>query len=242
MKSLSQITDQDLDEVEREAYRSSLYKTAKYLLGYTDITQRTHGGIIRKLESPGRRKLICVPRGTFKSSIGVVSFSIWSLLRNPDLRIMIDSENYVNSKNFVREIAAHLERPEITTLFGRFRSRRNWGEGSLTIAQRSEITKESSVIASGIGANKTSQHMDIIIHDDLNSQKNSQTPEQRKKVIAHYQMNTSILEPDGTMVVIGTRYAEDDIIGWVLQNEVDLSRFTDQELELMGVKRGGGLL
>lgn len=201
-----------------EAYQHSLYHTAKYLLGYSEITRYTHQSMIDCLEGSSQRKLLCVPRGCFKSSIGVVSYSIWNLLRNPNTRILIDSEVYENSKNFIREIRGKLELPIMSDLFGPFRSS-HWTEGSITIAQRGKVLKEASVTASGVGANKTGQHYDLIIHDDLNSDKNSNTPEGRQKVIRHYQMNVSILEPTGTMVVIGTRYAADDVIGWIMENE-----------------------
>lgn len=208
-----------LTKVIAQKYRDSLFLTCKDLLEYEDITYATHGGIIQALEAPTRRKLICVPRGCFKSSIGVVGYSIWLLLRNPNLRILIDSEVYENSKNFIREIRGKLELPRITMLFGNFVSNQ-WAEGSITIRQRMKILKESSITASGISAGKTGQHFDVIIHDDMNSFKNSQTLEQRQKIIAHYQLNTSILEPNGTIVVIGTRYSDDDCIGWVMRNEV----------------------
>lgn len=208
-----------LTERIKTKYKNSLYLTCKDLLEYSDLTRRTHGEIIDALEAPTKRKLICVPRGTFKSSIGVVGYSIWLLLRNPDLRILIDSEIYENSKNFIREIRGKLELPRMIQLFGSFKSNQ-WAEGSITIAQRKKILKESSITASGVGTGKTGQHYDVIIHDDLNSAKNSDTPEQRVKVVNHYKLNTSILEPHGIMVIIGTRYAADDAIGWVMENEI----------------------
>jgi hypothetical protein len=104
-------------------------------------------------------------------------------------------------------------------LFGDFKSNQ-WAEGSITIKQRTKILKEASITASGVGTGKTGQHYDVIIHDDLNSSKNSQTKEMRDKVINHYKLNTSILEPEGIMVIIGTRYSADDVIGWVLDNEI----------------------
>lgn len=204
----------------RRKYQSSLYYTAKDLLGYHDITHYTHDETISALESPTKRKLICIPRGCFKSSIGVVSYPIWCLLRDPNLRIMIDSEIYENSKNFIREIRGKLESEKIVTLFGEFKSNQ-WAEGSITIKQRIKILKEASITASGVGTGKTGQHYDIIIHDDLNSVKNSDTQEQRQKIINHYKLNTSILEPHGVMAIIGTRYASDDVIGWVMENEIN---------------------
>lgn len=202
-----------------QSYRDSLYLTCKDLLEYSDITHATHDGMIAALEAPTKRKLICVPRGCFKSSIGVVGYSIWTLLRNPNTRILIDSEVYENSKNFIREIRGKLELPRVTMLFGNFVSNQ-WAEGSITIAQRTKILKESSITASGISAGKTGQHYDVIINDDMNSFKNSQTQEQRQKIINHLKLNVSILEPGGIMVVIGTRYSSDDAIGWILENEI----------------------
>lgn len=203
-----------------DEYRSSLYKTAKDLCGYTDMTKQTHAGMCDALQSDTKRKLIVMPRGTFKSSVGVVGFCVWLLLINADIRILIDSEKYENSKNFIGEIKGKLEDPYVTSIFGPFRSNSKWTEGAFTIRQRKKLLKEASVTASGMGAGKTSQHYDVIIHDDLNTEENSENPEQRKKILRHYKMNTSILEPNGTLVVIGTRYATDDVIGHILENEV----------------------
>lgn len=211
---------ESLKEVYRGIFLSSLYKTCKVLLGYEDTNPDTHGDMIDALESKSTRKLIVMPRGTFKSSIGVVGYSIWSLMKDPNKRILIDSEVYDNSKNFLREIKSHLLREELTGTFGEFKSD-NWNEGEITIRQRYKYYKEASITVSGISANKTGQHYDLIICDDLNSDKNSATPEGRKKVIKHHQMNYAILEPEGTYVVIGTRYATDDVIGHILENEID---------------------
>lgn len=190
------------------------------LLGYPDINMETHGGIIHALESPSERKLIVVPRGCLKSTIASVAYPIWMLLKNPDLRIMIDSELYSNSKNFLREIKAHLESEPLTNLFGQFKTDKVWNEGEITIGQRKKPLKESSITCSGVGAQKTSQHFDLIICDDLSSPTNSHTPESREKVINHYRMYTSLLDPGGICVVIGTRYHQADIIGWILENEL----------------------
>lgn len=207
-------------ETKRNEFKKSLYATAKYLLGYKDITAQTHAGIIQALQAPTTRKLVCVPRGCFKSSIASVSYPIWLLLRDPNLRILIDSELYTNSSRFLTEIKAHLESDKLTKLFGEFRGSR-WNESEIVIAQRTVIKKEPSITCSGIGAQKTSAHFDIIIGDDLNSPTNSMTPEARKKVIDHYRLYTSLLDPGGTLAIIGTRYAQDDLIGWILDNEID---------------------
>lgn len=204
----------------RELYKASLYITCKDLLDYSDINERTHMPMIAALEDITKRKLIVMPRGTFKSSIGVVGYSIWRLLSDPNLRILIDSEKYDNSKNFIREIKGKLEDEKLASLFGEFKSDKNWSEGSITIKQRTKVRKESSVTASGVSANKTGQHYDLIICDDMNSDKNSGTKEACQKIVDHYRLNTSILEPGGTMVVIGTRYSANDLIQFIIDKEV----------------------
>jgi hypothetical protein len=211
---------QALKELIRDEYRRSLYKTAKHLLGYSAMTWHTHGEMIEALEDSNDRKLIVMPRGTFKSSVGSVAYPIWRLLSNPNLRILIDSEVYSNSKNFLREIRAHLlGNTQLRDLFGEFKSS-NWNESEITIAQRTAIKKEASITCGGIGTIKVGQHYDLIIADDLNSQNNSETTEGRKKVIRHYQMYTGLLDPGGQIVVIGTRYAVDDVIGHIIENEI----------------------
>lgn len=208
-----------LRSIRADLFADDLFVLCRYGLRFKDVTWKTHGPIIEILEAPSNRKLIVVPRGTLKSTIACVGYPIWRLLRNPNERVLIDSEIYTNSKNFIREIKGHLESESLTSLYGNFKTN-NWNEGEITIAQRSQIYKESSITASGIGATKVGQHYTVICGDDYNSNHNSMTVEGRQKVIDHFRYNISILEPGGTYVITCTRYAEDDIAGFILQNLV----------------------
>jgi hypothetical protein len=218
-------------KVKASMYRGSLFNTATRLLEYPDVNWQTHGEMINTLESEAQNKLIVMPRGTLKSTLGVVAFAIWRLIQNPDLRILIDSELQQNSKTFLTEIKAQICKPEFIELFGDPRyyidpkdgrvRKTKWSETEIVLSQRKKKhLKEASITAAGVGTTKVGQHYDLIIGDDYNSKKNSQTPEARLKVIDHYKMNTSILEPGGEIVLIGTRYAADDVIGWVIDNEI----------------------
>ncbi len=200
-------------------YKQSLYHLAKEGLGYRDVNLETHGRLIKILESNSTRKLILLPRGTLKSSLACVALPIWILINNPNERILIDSELYTNSSTFLREIKQHLQTPLFTHLFGEFKGS-VWNDGEIIIKQRTAILKEASITCSGIGATKIGQHYSWIIMDDMNSPANTANKEQAEKVITHYRMQTSILEPKGSMVVIGTRYSELDLYGTILQTEV----------------------
>lgn len=210
-------------EAKRELYRSSLFATAKFLLGYQLMVPHAHGKLVAALESDTRRKLIVMPRGTFKTSITSVAYPIWLLMRNPNLRILIDSEIYTNSKNILREIKAHIKSRPFIELFGDWEGD-TWAEGEIIIAPRTVIKKEPSIACSGIGAGKTGQHYDVIIADDMNSPKNSSTPEGCEKVVNHYRMYTSLAEPnESTIAVIGTRYSANDLIGFILKYELGIT-------------------
>lgn len=207
-----------LKKIEINIYKNSLFDTAKYLLGYKDLSWDTHGRLCQTLESASKRKLIVMPRGCFKSSIASVAYPIWLLLNNPNLRIMIDSEVYENSRKFLREIKAHLLSHKVVSLFGDLKGS-TWTEGEIVLSSRTINKKEASITCSGIGAQKTSQHYDFCVGDDLNSPKNSLTPEACSKVIDHFRMYTSLLDPGGTIVIIGTRYSEMDVIGHILDTD-----------------------
>jgi hypothetical protein len=200
-------------------YKKSLYHFSKYALNYKDISVATHGDLIEALESSSNRVLAVMPRGTLKSSLCSEAYPMWLLLRNPNLRIMLDSELYTNSKRFLRTIRQHLTGENLIELVGNSIGP-VWSESEIIIKQRTAKHKEPSILCSGIGATKIGVHTDIIIADDLNSPDNSNTQEGRMKVIEHYQMYTSILEPGGKIIVVGTRYHQYDVIGHILENEI----------------------
>jgi hypothetical protein len=223
---LESLEDEDLLELERQIYRDSLYKTARYLLNMKDINWRTHGEMIEALEDLEFRKsentnaLIIMPRGSLKSSVSSVAFPVWRLIRDRNKRILIDSATYDLSTLLVGECAQYLESEPVTRLFGSFRSKDDWSSKSITVSGRTRILKESSIVASGVGSPKTGAHYDCILMDDLNNEKNSATPELMEKVVKHYQMNYAILEPDGDSAVVATRYAALDVPGHILTNEI----------------------
>ena len=214
---MTSLTDDDLLDVERDLYKQSLYHLCKYGLGMKDVNWSTHGGMIKNLESDTKRKLMVLPRGSLKSSVGIVGYSIWRLIKNPNETILIDSEVFENSKNFLREIKAHLQSPKMVELFGSFKGI-PWGEGEMNIAQRTHVTKEASITCGGVNTTKVGAHYDIILCDDLNSHNNSATIEGRQKVLTHWKMNVSLLQPNGTMTLTATRYASDDVVGHILKS------------------------
>lgn len=221
----------------KQFYLDSLYHFNKYGLKYNDMVGHVHGPICNALQAPTTRKLICVPRGTFKSTNSTIGYPMWLLEHNPNLRILLDSEIYSNSKNFLREIKGHYEHnQDFRSLFGD-RVGSLWNEDEIIVSTRTIHKKEPSIVCSGIGAGKTSQHYDVIIADDLSSYKNITSKDLAQKTIDHYRLYTSLLEPNGTLVIIGTRYSEIDLIGFVIENELGIKGGDVEKLRELYCKR-----
>jgi hypothetical protein len=205
-----------------------------FYLGYKEIEVGVHSEIIASLSANTKRKIICVPRGTFKSSIAAIVYPIWKMINNPNIRILIDSELYSNSITYLRAIKNHLESEEMTSLFGVFKNDSIWREDSILINQRTMTLKEPTARAGGIGTRLIGQHFDFLCGDDYNSPQNTATKDQSQKVIDHFKYNLSILEPTGEYVIIGTRYGEDDLIGWILREILDEKHLAEGKFKFTG--------
>lgn len=204
---------------------------SKHALGYKDIRWHAHGETIEVLESDAKRKILVLPRGTFKSSLACVAYPMWCLEQEPNLTILLDSELFTNSKNFVREIKGHYMSKRFIDIFGE-RIGDKWGESEITLSTRTENRKEASITVGAIGTTKVGQHYDMIIGDDYNSPKNSSDPEKCQKVIDHVRYNLNILNPGGEYVFVGTRYAELDVIGWLLKSILEEPHLADGQMIL----------
>lgn len=209
---------------------NDFFDFARDFLGYKDLDHAVHDQFIKVFESRSPRKLVVMPRGTFKSTLGSVAYPIWSLLRDPNLTILLDSELYSNSKNFLREIKTHFESEKMERFFGR-QVGGKWDEGEIILARRTRNIKEASITVGGLGTTKIGQHYQMIIGDDYNSPQNSETVEKCQKVIDHVRYNLNILNPGGEYLFIGTRYAERDVIGFFLSEALGEHKLAEGKLE-----------
>ncbi len=61
----------------------------------------------------GLRRLVLMPRGHLKSTIGTTLYTLWRLYRNPELRIFVGSKDQKLSFSFIREMRQWLENEEL---------------------------------------------------------------------------------------------------------------------------------
>jgi len=174
--------------------------------------------------------LLMMPRNTFKSSVVTIGFSLQFILHDPNVRILIDSETFSKAKAFLAEIKGHLEDNEkyrdiFFTLYNKYpdddkkNTSTRWTDSQIDISARSKKRKEPTFSCAGIDVTKNGMHYDLIVCDDLHSERNVTNNEQIQQVIDHWKLGLSLLEPNKYMIVIGTRWDYKDMYQYLLDFE-----------------------
>jgi len=175
-----------------------------------------------------KKKLILIPRGHLKSTLVTVGYSLFRIVEDPSVRILIQNATYQTAADFVRAIKKHLQENEtLIRIFGDLTEGAvEWSENRFTLknAKQTSRGKESTVTGYGVETTKTGQHYDLIIHDDLVERENIGTREQIEKVIIRYKDSLDLLDPGGQMIVIGTRWSDGDLYDWILDRESHVSQ------------------
>ena len=99
-----------------------------------------------------------------------------------------------------------------------------WNDDSIVISRRNKPLKEPSITCAGVGRSMTGAHYDFIIADDLVTDTNVTTQEQRDKVYSYITDLLPILEPGGTLVLVFTRWHPDDAYGRLIRLDEERER------------------
>lgn len=208
------ITIEDL----QKACKDSLHFLCTNIFGYKDW-DTIHDDIEVFLNRKSSRKLLLIPRGHLKTAIVTKAFTVQSLLRNPDIRILIANQVWDKAREMLFEIKQILtDKSDLPKIFGQFESEK-WREDDIVIRQRRKALAAPTIGTSGVEAELTSSHYDMIILDDLQGEKNYSTPDAREKVKRYYRSMIDLIEPGGLIIVIGTRWHLDDLYQSIIDNE-----------------------
>lgn len=210
-------------ELERRVASRSPFYMAKYVLGrslYKDGKpwgwSRNHADLSRLIWGLYKSRR-ARPWGTWlkvewarearKSTMGAAAIACF-LLDNPNLRILLDSDTEDNAAKKLSVVKSLFEDAYFVELFGDLKGE-SWTAESITV-KRSAKLSDPSLFASGLGAEKTSQHYDIIIPDDLQTLGNSRTREQIDKVKLSVKEYESLGSQDYMLMWLGTCWAFKD--------------------------------
>lgn len=216
------------------AFGADLYKFARGILDFKEMDDPLHKGWAEILERVPRRLLFLAPRKHFKSSLFTISYVIWRLVRNRNLRILIVSEEGGLARSFLKAIRRHFEgNTKLMAVFNEGRpftdDSDEWRADSVTL-KRTIISKDPSVKAVGIGGNIVGYAPDLVILDDTVNRKDLESPAAREGKIAWFKALQSVVDPiQGQIVVVGCRWHFADLYGFILgEREHEGDRCSDE--------------
>ena len=129
---MNQLSQNLVDKVEQSQYLIQQAKRNYYSRNFfefnrdilapnSDIYEPLHRRVCNfVIDNVNKKKLlILLPRGSFKSSIVTVGYSLFRIVQNPNDRILIANATYPMATQFLGQIKNHLQRNEaLKGIFG----------------------------------------------------------------------------------------------------------------------------
>ena len=224
-----------LKEESRQRCLEDLHYLAQSVLGYDKVTDHYHKDMAKDIDTPKYKfRLLLHPRGHYKSTLGTESYGIQSALRNPGLRALITNAKLDNSRKFLRTIAKHFSSNprfrwlwrdwwinKYATEFDRaaMKDKLDWVVRDVQdelVLLRPGQPREATFTTGAVDASMVSQHYSLIIADDLINRDYVRTQDMVEKSILYFKDLLDLLDPDGTLLMIGTRWSHLDLYSWII--------------------------
>lgn len=165
------------------------------------------------------RCLILYPAGHGKTTIACTLMPIYWMCKDPNVRIALIAKNEVDAKGVMRSIHAELlGNTKLIRDFGEFEDREDkakaWSIERIDIRQRTMMRKEGTIQIYGSKGNVLGKRFDKVVCDDVVTEKNSSTPEQRQSMMEWFNMGVETMpEHPGVskLAVVGTLFDPEDL-------------------------------
>ena len=177
--------------------------------------EQFHLSLIRAA-TESTKALILFPAAHGKTTITSSLLPIWDMCKNPDIRMAAILKNEDDAHKIMQAIQAELlANDELIRDFGPFFKVGNtWALGAINVAKRTIRTKEPTLAVFGSGARTALGHRtDKTVCDDIITDKNSATPEQRAKIKEWFNLGpmTMAEDADDQLIVVGTLFLPEDL-------------------------------
>jgi len=244
-----------LDELAKKTYLSNLFAFNQDVLhveeggegaGARVPLEKFHSDLCHFVETnTNRKKLILMPRGHLKTTVITVGYCLQRIARDPKVRILIANATGSMAEAMLSQIKKHLQyNKTFKKYFGDLSTgAAKWRDNMITLptGEGSYQSKENTVTAYGLNGSLVSSHYDMIIVDDPHNRENINTKDQIEKVKQSYRDLLDLLEPGGQMIIIGTRWHDDDLYGMVMDKDNPQAKefdvFKTQALEGMKLEK-----
>lgn len=214
-------------ELQARKYTTDLFEFNRKILKVEDGGNAVplsafHRELCDYIMLPDDKKLVLVPRGHLKSTLITVGYSLLRVAQNPEVRGLIANATYDMACSFLSQIKKHIQYNEVfKDYYGDMSTgAEKWSENMITIPKRKAFAKkEATLTAYGMGGNLVSQHYDFIIGDDLVNRDYVTSTEMIEKTVLFYKDALDLLEPGGVFIIIGTRWHDADLYGWIMDKK-----------------------
>jgi hypothetical protein len=173
---------------------------------------------------------LCVsqPPRTAKSSLITLSYPFWLILNNPTYNIVIVNNTQTLAENFgIRLRQLFIDNSTLLEL-NNIRLSDNKHSNSFFMFENLKGELLGSIKLMGTGGTLTGQDVDILICDDLIKGYSDVTPTLLDKKIEWFKsIILQRLEPHSKLIILGTRWATNDIIGYLQRTQPDDYKFIE---------------
>jgi predicted phage terminase large subunit-like protein len=178
-----------------------------------------------------KKKLVLIPRGHLKTKLITIGRTIQRLTMDHGIRVLIYSATWQMAVDILSAIQKQLKTCSMLhQLYGDITEGATiWSQDRIKLKDNNK--REPSITAAGIDNNLVGGHYELIIMDDVVNRDNINTMDQMLKVQNRYKDALDLLEPNGEMVVIGTRWHDADLYGWILDPKNDVIHSYDTFVE-----------
>ncbi|MBJ7363056.1 MAG: hypothetical protein JHD36_09980, partial [Ilumatobacteraceae bacterium] len=216
------------DEPSLDDFASELLRRRQARENFSDFMAYMHGipppkhmkflcdKLQDKMSRKGDRLLVCFPPGHGKSTVSSLYYPAFYLSKNPKHNIITVSHTESFAEQWGRKVRNLMMSDEYKFLFPEIKV----ADDSRS-AGRWDLINGGSYYATGVGGTVTGRRADMVICDDLlKGIDDAESKLVRDNMWDWWGSDLSTrLKPSGVMVIIGTRWHLDDIIGRVMAAE-----------------------
>jgi len=197
------VEEQDEDSDEAEYFAET--QLAKHHILILEAAQRC-------IEKPYGRLMLFMPPGSAKSSYGSVVVPSWAMGQKPGFKVIGVSYGSDMAKKFGRRTRSIIKQSKYRALFSTSLS------GDQAAADEWALENGSEYMSGGILSGITGNRADLVVIDDpIKGRQDADSEVIRQRTWDEYQESVlTRLKPGGSIIIIQTRWHEDDLSGRIL--------------------------
>ena len=178
-----------------------------------------------------KRLMVFLPPRSSKSVICSKLFPAWYIGRNPEHEILTVSHSDQLSSDFGRSVRDIVNTEEFTKIFHGVQLR-----SDVRAAGKWKTNQGGTYYAAGVRSQIAGRGAHIAILDDVMSEEDYYSEAGRRYIKEWYPagLRTRIM-PNGAIVIINTRYHYDDLCGWLLKQQENMSEYETTPWEVIKI-------